>query len=182
MYACASAVKATVKTVHFNFNGTKNINNLKVEKVQNKEYSGDQSKPLWGVENPSRRYYVDDIPLLWGLLDSKFETHPNISTVRSEVLYLPGYGNDIGATGLQPFMEENLPASNFYKNAMSGTYEIRVSTSGSRFGTTGDYSGSSNMAQVCYCFALRKRNLLNNFALTKLIPLFSCIILNLDSY
>lgn len=81
IYTCASAVKATVKTVSFTYNGT-GIDSLTVVRAEPKLYSNQQ--PLWGVENLDNKRNVSEVKLLWGLVSDEYENHPNISTVRQE--------------------------------------------------------------------------------------------------
>jgi hypothetical protein len=136
-----------VKTVTFTFNGTQGLEDLHIDSTQPAFY-GNTKKPLWGVEKTSRKFYIDEIPLLWGILDDAYENHPNISTVRQESLYLPGYVDDLFVfDGLQKVGNENLPASTFYKRALGAAYSV----DGTKIeASTGDYSGVTNMAVVSF--------------------------------
>ncbi|CAG9947227.1 unnamed protein product [Clonostachys rosea f. rosea IK726] len=93
MYICASAMKASIKSVDFLYNGTDGkLPNLKVTGISDKVYTNEQSKPLWAVEAsaPERMTYDP----LWGLVDDRYENTPGFSTMRSEQLWLPvGSGN-----------------------------------------------------------------------------------------
>jgi hypothetical protein len=139
LYACASAVKATAKTVSFNLNGTQGLQSLSVTDLRAKVYLDSNSVPLWGVEDSGMTN--DDISPVWGLISPVYENYPNISVVRQESLYLPGYPVD--DFGYSSVSYENMPASDFAPSAMSGAYAIPplIGTNPSV-----DYSGYSNMA------------------------------------
>jgi hypothetical protein len=154
-------VKATVKTVSFLFNGTHELSNLKVSKVQPKNYSDPSSLPLWGVENTNNEYILGGLSMIWGLVSPKYENHPNVSTVRQESLYLTGYFSDIGNTGFTSVPGwENLPASDFYHLAMESAYTVN-----SNAGSALDYTGQNNMAVWA-----RWQKLSNSTATAALIP------------
>lgn len=140
LYSCATAAKATIKTVTFSFNGTdQNLKNLNVTSVKDKVYPDEKSKPLWGVEDTGNAYNMDQMKLIWGLVSSQYENHPNVSTVRQESLYLPGWGS-LGAS-MYRLDTANLPASDFYAGAIGEGYDVGLANT-----VTMDYSGNSNMA------------------------------------
>src|SRR6266536_5894395 len=89
IYSCASAAKAVIKTVTFRYNGTDGLASLYVDHLQDKEYATEEEKPLWGVEDSGLDYR--DILPLWGLVDPKYEGNVNVSTLRTEHLWPPGY-------------------------------------------------------------------------------------------
>jgi hypothetical protein len=92
IYSCASTVRATIKTVSFNYNGTDNsLKNLAVTNISDKTYEDEKDLPLWGVENTGNTYNEDEISLIWGLVSDAYENHANVSTIRQSSLYLPGY-------------------------------------------------------------------------------------------
>jgi hypothetical protein len=135
-------VKATIKTVSFVFNGTHELSNLKVSKVQPKNYSDPNNLPLWGVENTNNEYLLGGLSMIWGLVSPEYENHPNVSTVRQASLYLTGYFSEIGDTGFTSVPGwENLPASDFYHLAMESAYTVN-----SNAGSALDYTGMNNMA------------------------------------
>ncbi|KAH8662693.1 hypothetical protein BGZ61DRAFT_402461 [Ilyonectria robusta] len=112
LYACASAVKATVKTVTFFHNGTDAaIDNLVIKEIKDKDYGTQEEMPLWGVEDSSLR--LDEFQPIWGLLHSAYETFRNISTIRAPSLYFLGTAmNGWIQQDLDPqFTRMNLPAS-----------------------------------------------------------------------
>ena len=51
IFSCASAIKASVKTVSFRMEGDALVSNLQVQKVVPREYATDESLPIWAVEN-----------------------------------------------------------------------------------------------------------------------------------
>ena len=146
LFSCATAVKATIKTVAFSYNGTDGLlSNLAVTDVQDKVYPDEASMPLWGVENTDNSFTIDDLNLVWGLVSPAYENNVNVSTVRQPSLYLPGWIDPIvsdisDGESLEVF--ENLPGSDFAVGALESTYCI--DESGNCEGV--DYSGNTNMA------------------------------------
>lgn len=136
LYSCATGVKATVKSVSFKFNGTDDLNGLKVVGIRGKTYPDNHSMPLWGVENSGM--LLNDIQPLWGLVSPKSAGQLGLSTVRQEHLWLPGTtGGDVFST--DPYYQ-NLPGVGFYKTALAGTYGVAAGSIGFF-----DYSGASDM-------------------------------------
>lgn len=144
LYACASAVKANIKTVSFRVNGSiPSLNSLSVTDVRDKEYPDNNSMPLWGVEDSGLA--LDGISPVWGLISPEYLSFPNISVVRKPSLYLIGSSDfhDFAALTLRfGNLFENMPGSDFAPWAMNSVY------SGNSIFTKGllDYSGSSNLA------------------------------------
>ena len=134
IYACATAIKATVKTVHFRFNGTDDLKSLTIDKVEQKQYPSENSKPLWGVEDTGNKYRMSEIKLLWGLISEEYANLRNVSSIRQEHLYLPGYMDTLFSVGLASYGLQNVPASDFYVGALGSAYRI------------GDDSGIGTMA------------------------------------
>jgi len=154
IYTCASAVKANIKTVSFNYNGTDDSTlSLAVTSIQDKTYADEASMPLWGVENTGGAFTVQEIDLIWGLISPEYENNPNISTVRQASLYLPGWvNNEFSETNAVANDDtENLPGSDFAVGAISASYCVSPPNSGGSTGCQGsfsgqDYSGSTSMA------------------------------------
>jgi hypothetical protein len=96
LYTCASALKATIKMISLSYNGTDiSLENLAVTDIQDKVYPEGRAPPFWGVENTSFFGYEEhSISLIWGLVSGKYANHENVSTVRQNSLYLPGYYED----------------------------------------------------------------------------------------
>jgi hypothetical protein len=101
IYVCASAPRAIVKEVSFRYNGTgvsPSLSNLTVTEVADKNYSNTDEKPVWGVENPGKRWNISSIQPLWGIVDgSRFRTSDSLWTTQSESLYLPAFYEDLFA-------------------------------------------------------------------------------------
>jgi hypothetical protein len=166
LYTCATAVKATIKTVSFNYNGTEGlISNLAITNIQDKVYQDEGSMPLWGVENTGNKYYMQDLNLIWGLVSQTYENDVNVSTVRQPSLYIPGWidpldVSGIGGEALEDF--ENLPGSDFAVGALETSYCV----SDAGLGCNGiDYSGNTNMAMW-----VRWQNLTQSAETASLIP------------
>jgi hypothetical protein len=141
VYSCATTSKASIKETVFRYNVTEMTGNtlkaLSVVSVNEKNYSDNQSMPLWGVESPPG-WNLSDISQLWGLISPDKENSVNLSTVRAPHLYLPGYGGffSVGIPG-----SSNLPAGDGLADLLAGLYENPYSSSG-----LPDYTGEANMA------------------------------------
>jgi len=161
LYTCASAVKATVKTVSFNYNATEGVlEDLNIKSIQDKVYSDNQSLPLWGVENTGNAYLLEDLTLVWGLISDEYENDQNVSAIRQESLYLPGY-SDYGLISTIGF--DNMPGSEALIGAMGIPYS--VSTGGTLINGQTDYSGEGDMSMW-----VRWQNLSSSAELASLIP------------
>lgn len=171
LYTCATAVKATIKTASFNYNGTGGVENLKIPSIRPKNYSDTSSMPLWGYENTGNAYTLDQLPMIWGLISSEYEYNPNVSSVRQESLYLTGYYDSLlSNAGLGSGARdsvENVPATDFYTGAMGNAYAICDPSSTGCYTTRGylDYTGNSNMAMWA-----RWQNLSSSATTAGLIP------------
>jgi hypothetical protein len=93
IYSCASATKASVKTVDFRYNATQEtghtLDALTVVDVKPKNYSSKEEMPLWGVEDVD--YTLGSLTQFWGIIDPELENSVNLSTIRREYLHLPGF-------------------------------------------------------------------------------------------
>lgn len=163
LYTCATAVKATIKTVSFNYNGTDgSLSTLAIADIQEKVYADESHMPLWGVENTGNGYLTQDLNLIWGLVSPKYANNVNVSTVRQPSLYLPGWIDPTSITGSNTLnVFENLPGSDFSIRALRTAY--CVSGTGSCSGI--DYSGETNMAMWA-----RWQNLTQSAETASLIP------------
>lgn len=139
IYACASAVKATVKTVSFTYNGTADsLKGLTVTNVQDRTYDNSDDLPLWGVENTGIPYDSMGINLIWGLVSRAYVGNDNVSTVQKSSLYLPGI-----STSQSLYSVDNLPGAEFFPNCLAAAYSVSLSAS-----TTSppvDYTGQTNI-------------------------------------
>ena len=128
LYSCATAIRATIKTVHFSVNGTKNIDldSLRVDSIVDKEYPDPSHYPVWGFEDTGKQLH--EIEPLWGLVLPDYEGFPNVSTVRQPSFYLPGWTGD-GLYTLEPgksatVLDQNLPGSDFPRVVANTVYAI----------------------------------------------------------
>ncbi|PCG97336.1 Hypothetical protein PENO1_063700 [Penicillium occitanis (nom. inval.)] len=78
MYTCATATKALIKTVTFQFNGSDDLSGLKVTQISEKVYPDGTSMPLWAVENTNLS--MSDVAPLWGLVTPDTARQINISS------------------------------------------------------------------------------------------------------
>lgn len=87
IYAYSAAIKATIKTVEFIYNTTGDtpLENLRVLNIQDKNYSSQNSMPLWGLETPP--LYNGNFNPLWGLVSDEYEDATNITTMRAPHMY-----------------------------------------------------------------------------------------------
>lgn len=136
IYSCVTAAKASLKTVSFRYNGTGGLSGLNITALKQKAYSRPEDVPLWGVEDTGLDY-VDILPL-WGLVDREFEGNPNVSTLRKESLWLPGYTS----YSFAPYDAiQNLPGVSFHMDAIASAYSIAVTDA-----HVMDYTGLTNFA------------------------------------
>ncbi|KAH6856681.1 hypothetical protein B0I37DRAFT_403183 [Chaetomium sp. MPI-CAGE-AT-0009] len=100
IHVCATGLRASIKTVDFRYNGTgRRLSNLEVDRISDKKYPDDASKPLWAVEHSyDQAMYFD---LLWGLVNDSYETVDGFYTTRSEKLWLPA-NQFVGANAFNP--------------------------------------------------------------------------------
>jgi hypothetical protein len=121
IYGCATGVRASVKTVDLGYNstnGTDSLASLRVLAVREKTYTDDEL-PVWGVERSSS-LNLSDLQQLWGLISPEYMDHPEIDSLRSESLWLPGWGAVYGA-GQSSY---NIPGTDFYIGSLHDTYQL----------------------------------------------------------
>ena len=119
LYSCAASVKAVIREVTFQLNGTGALSRLVVDSINEKSYPSPADMPLWGVEKFDNHTLKDALPL-WGVVSKDVAERPDISTVQREHLWLPGYET----VGRAPDLERNMPGVTFYSNALSRIFEI----------------------------------------------------------
>ena len=70
IYTCASTTKASIKSVHFNYNSSigSGLSGLNATRITDKIYQNKSSMPLWGVETANMN--TSDITPFWGLISS----------------------------------------------------------------------------------------------------------------
>ncbi|PGH20726.1 hypothetical protein AJ80_03486 [Polytolypa hystricis UAMH7299] len=152
VYSCASALKATIRTVTLQYNGT-GFDALKILSTELKHYQDKSSIPLWGVED-LEPMQLDDATPAWGILGTANSTstkHPyNISTISQESLYLPGFVDQFSDllnlnSPIRRRMGQNFPGTDFFLRALRSALSIdRPNTSG--YQGYADYSGQSSLA------------------------------------
>ncbi|KIW17682.1 hypothetical protein PV08_04877 [Exophiala spinifera] len=90
LYVCASAIRASVKTVTFLYNGTgARFENLEVVDIADKVYPNEKSKPLWAGEHSYDKAMRFDP--LWGIVDDSYENYgfkEGFYTLRAEKFWL----------------------------------------------------------------------------------------------
>lgn len=150
LYSCATAMKATIKTVEFQYNGT-GLDALKVRSLKPKTYE-DGNEPVWGVENVPRQS-IDTAPPMWGIIGPNTTVSQStldgydISSIKAESLYLPGYMDQNypllrGLNSVPVGTGQNLPGVEFYNQALMTAYTINVAG----FNPEADYSGARSLA------------------------------------
>lgn len=113
LYSCATAVKASIKTVEFKLNGT-SLSDLWIQAINSKDFNHEADEPVWAVESTNIKLH-DGVPL-WGLVDPKAKKPANITIVSRKHLWLPG----IIEPGGQGFIDvENMPSVDFPILALS---------------------------------------------------------------
>ncbi|KAF9891016.1 hypothetical protein FE257_005273 [Aspergillus nanangensis] len=145
LYSCATAVKATIKTVDFQYNGT-GLDDLKVSSMGGKQYPHPSDQPLWGVEDLKDRT-LSEVQPMWGVVASNdsVTSRLNVSTLQQESLYLPGYIDQMSLlNGFSPVpvsTGQNLPGVDFYSQALLRTLSIDI-PAGQPYA---DYSGLTSL-------------------------------------
>jgi hypothetical protein len=125
VYICATAYKASIKTVDFRYNGTGgDFTNLEILNIAPKTYANNASKPLWAVEHSFEKIMRFDP--LWGLVNNSYETTLGFHTLRSESLWLPtspsmtgGFGESEGYDALAATGGFLKRLANLYKGSLS---------------------------------------------------------------
>ncbi|KAF2123035.1 hypothetical protein BDV96DRAFT_681620 [Lophiotrema nucula] len=152
LYSCASSLRATIKTVSFELNGTsfEGLSDLYVTRIQDKQYRTKGDMPLWGFEETGLA--LDGVSSIWGLLNNSYESYPNISSFRKSRLYLGGTSDGLFGSTLRAIANgdfQYMPGSDFGPAIMNTIYTLDSSTGNilnAASGITVDYTGASNMA------------------------------------
>ncbi|OBT67013.1 hypothetical protein VE03_04509 [Pseudogymnoascus sp. 23342-1-I1] len=151
IYSCATAVKATIRTISFQYNGT-TLSSLTINETQPKSYPELSNLPLWGVEDLKAPMTMEGTSPLWGILGQANSTLPstpyNISTIAKESLYLPGYLDWGGLKSLRTVpvtLGQNLPGTNFYAQALKNALSI-TRPGGIGWNGAADFSGMTSLA------------------------------------
>jgi len=119
LHACASSLRASIKTVRFLINST-GTTPFEVLSITPKSYANEADAPLWGLEDWGLR--MRDFSPIWGLVSPEHATRKNVTTVRKSVFNLIGTSND-GAEISPDFSAlDNLPGASFAQYAMNTVY------------------------------------------------------------
>lgn len=123
LHSCATALRATIKTVTFNYNATNSqgLGGLSVTSIKDKEYSSEEDMPLWGFEESGLT--VRGIAPTWGLISPEYESRDNVSSLRAPHFHLPGYYGTLGQT-LSSATLDNYPGSDFPSRAMNTVFNL----------------------------------------------------------
>lgn len=139
IHSCASALKAFVMDVNFVMNGSASLSNLYVESATPRTYETNATTPLWAIENTGMN--IGDVGPYWGLVDDRYETSPNLWTMRKPSMYLPaGAGSETALVSVDASAGALGPAS-----ALQAVY-VDALNSGVGPTTDGlpDYTGKTN--------------------------------------
>ena len=160
LFVCASAMRASIKTVDFAINGPAALANLRITAVRAKTYAdgsaaddadagdagagadadhaadGSRARPLWAVENSGR--LLRDVAPLWGLVADRFAGTPGFDFVRANALLLPAAYPDPSITG----SADSLAAKDVFAAALQSVWQ------GGDEAASGvpDYSGNQDFA------------------------------------
>ena len=143
IYSCASTSKASIKTVHFNYNASRSggLDSLSVASITDKIYREKTEMPLWGVEKPNMN--ISDISPFWGLMSPDLENSVNLSTIRADKLYVPASTVTWYTYGFQAKGFNYLPATEGSPNIWGTIYGA---TSDTLSGLGFDYTAKTNLA------------------------------------
>ncbi|KAJ3455213.1 hypothetical protein MRS44_013813 [Fusarium solani] len=126
MIACASAARASIKTVKFTANGT-SLENVRVVQVLDKIFPDEASMPLWAIERTNLT--IKTYSPLWGLVDDRYESSEAFLTTRKRSLWLPaGRGFQAQHAGLEMSIFDSTPAD-AHMMALSAAYDVGNSVS-----------------------------------------------------
>jgi hypothetical protein len=87
LFSCVTAIKASVKTVTFEVNGTASVSNLVVKHIEDKKYGLSNPPPVWAVEETDRE--LNSVSPFWGIVKDDYVDAPGVQTIRQPHLYLP---------------------------------------------------------------------------------------------
>ncbi|PWI64238.1 hypothetical protein PCL_11358 [Purpureocillium lilacinum] len=120
LHACAATVRATIKTVSFAFNATRNVRGLEgltVTGIEPKVYGSEDDYPIWGFEESGLPF--EGISPIWGLISPEHRFHQNVSFVRHPFFNIPGVRSTVGSLGTQ---SNNLAGSSFAAKVMDQVF------------------------------------------------------------
>ncbi|KAF9891426.1 hypothetical protein FE257_004282 [Aspergillus nanangensis] len=119
IYTCASTTRAILKRANFTYNGTGQLADLSITRIEDKIYDPDEAKPVWGVEITGLA--ASEANPIWGFIRPSDQNRTDIISLRNDSLRLPGFQAHImnGHSHLQ-----NLPGVDFHIAAMKMAYDI----------------------------------------------------------
>jgi hypothetical protein len=139
LYSCASATKAKIKQVTFRINGTTRLSDLIIDRIDDKVYKTKEDMPLWGVENMTN-FTIRYVRPFWGIVSPEVGGREDISTIRREYLWLPGYSEVSFGEPIRPFGgESNIPGNIIFSDALDATYSISNAGNAQTIGYTAQY-------------------------------------------
>ncbi|KAK4163896.1 hypothetical protein QBC43DRAFT_370377 [Cladorrhinum sp. PSN259] len=146
IHTCATAMKASIKTVRFQTTGPgTNLSVLTVTQIDPKRYSSPDKFPIWGIENT--KHFLKDVVPIWGIISKAYEDYPSVKALKQPSIYLPGFGGDISSSMSSMGMYVNLPALQFPVAALQAV-STASSSSSSSLVTIADYSGAGSMSML----------------------------------
>jgi hypothetical protein len=97
LFSCVTAIKASVKTVTFEINGTASISNLVIKYIEAKKYGPSNPPPVWAVEKTNRE--LGSVSPFWGIVKDDYVDAPGVQTIRQPHLYLPAGKVSVASIG-----------------------------------------------------------------------------------
>ena len=143
LYTCASSVKASIKTVELQLNGTHGFGNLSVSQIRDRVYDDMTPEPIWGVERvePATGLTIDDVDVLWGLVGPADTDNTFIETRQAREMYLPAtsWSNDVD-------FRDTLAAPTVFTAAWNSVYRFASYIAGTSIQGLPSYSGETQYA------------------------------------
>lgn len=149
IYSCASATKVSIKTVRFIYNSsnTNTLDSIKVLSITDKVYPNETSLPIWGVETPNMK--LRDLDPFYGLIAPEKQDSINLTTIRSDHLYVPASSATVWGSSLSTSL-----SGNDFNPGVEGPPQIWNSVYNTIGGDGADYSGATNLALLQKWLAL----------------------------
>ncbi|KAH0560033.1 hypothetical protein GP486_003444 [Trichoglossum hirsutum] len=120
MYVCASAVRASIKTVTFSLNGTAAASNLSISSVVDRVPTSNADTPIWALELAPQRKIADVAPL-WGLISNHFAHTPGFRIRRAAFFFLPPSSQYKGLSTIMSAID-GLAATRVFQQALRSAY------------------------------------------------------------
>jgi len=120
VYACVAAVKASIKTVELEMNGTALMSNLVVKNVKESSYGPGRSPPLWAVEDSGRE--MAGVSPFWGVVTDDMAGTTGIQTLQRPHLYLPAGASSAVGWG-QLDAQDSVAGANVPFDVMSAIFD-----------------------------------------------------------